>query len=132
MHLDLISVLDFDNLHTPMAITFKNFDALTSIVLLLTTVLVALAVHYKFVLRLLWRSPRKLSEEEILLQLRSLHRQLCESRGLPLNPHITRISGCPEFSMLLENATIDQYGSLIFTYEPWENTLPPALKEFAP
>lgn len=106
-----------------MTISFEIFDPLTSITLVVAFLVVGVIVHHDELIRRLRRVRQPMSERKILAKIRELHRQLCVARGLPMNPDITSIPGCPEFSMLLENAVIDQHGSLILTHEPWENWL---------
>lgn len=111
-----------------MAITLNTFDPLTSLTLFLATITVAAVVHWRKILRWLKRANRGSNEQKLLKRMRDLHHQLCVARGLPVSSDISSISTCHQFTMLLEHAVIDQYGSLVLTYEPWENQLPLALQ----
>lgn len=107
------------------------FDTYTAAALLSATIIVYLLCHAATVKRFLTKavsriqlespaaSPYPRSEAEIRRHLRELHKELCLARGLPELSSFTELPGCPQMTMILESAQVDESGRLQFTYDPW-------------
>lgn len=103
-----------------MVILLETFDPFTTTMLAISTGIVGIVTYRGQIFKLLSHLRKKCAEDDVLVDLMRLHRELCFIKGLPLNSSISRVASSPQFSTLRENVAVDQYGSLIITCDPWE------------